>query len=761
MRPWQKVRCLSPYDDGSVSERAMLGDRIVESTTSRSRWAVFGLVGILFFQAVLTLAWLQIDTRPPVWDRANHAERAFRCSEILASPAEDFLSRIASISGFYPPLVHCLVGLTYLFAPVSEFTHQAITFLFLVIAVVATYFVGSSLGGLSTGLVAAGLLIAAPLIQVESRAFMLDIPLMTFVTLSYLSILKSDGFTRRGACIAVGITTGLGLLTKWSLVIYTFPAFLASLYWGLKRQKNVRPLALAGVAAIVAAVIAGPWYLRNIVGLISSLGARAFRSGRWEGDPPVLSAGSAFYYLASLAPQVGLVAALLFLVGLAFLFTKRSPVRVGLALSWIAPWALFTLLRNKDLRYTLPLIPVVVLIAASGLLHLSHRARHLAVGAVVVASVWQVLASGFGILAVGSSQPFFRDLPLFLSDPPRSEHWPIQEILQVIAKDSGGRPVAVTIVPDYPEFSRSNFRYAATLSHLPYRFGRAWDESPIGYDYIVLKTGDQGPLFATRKARGIMELLSQSETEFHKVFPVLARFPLPTGEEATVLKREIQPVEASSEEIASRLRHALKEYIANYARNVEGFRVEITSDHEGLRRGRIARLAVYADRADVGDFQRKPAHIVLANVKVEFDGLIFNPHALMEEGRLELLSLGVVKIMSVSLTDDAIRAYLRSDPKLRGIEVFLEPNAVRLEIRRGWLHGLARLSIQSSHGLPDLDVLHTSLWGVPVPTSMVKALLGGVDLEGRLEELPVEIFVESVSIREGRLEIPANDQGRP
>lgn len=741
----------------------MFGNRIVGSTTSSSRWAVFGLVCILFFQAVLTLAWLQIDTRPPVWDRANHAERAFRCSEILASPAGDFLSRIASISGFYPPLVHCLVGLAYLFAPVSEFTHQAVIFLFLVTAVVATYFVGSSLGGPPTGLVAAGLLIAAPLIQVESRAFMLDIPLMTFVTLSYLSILKSDGFTRPGACIAVGITTGLGLLTKWSLVMYTFPAFLASLYWGLKRQKNARPLALAGVAALVAAVIAGPWYLRNIVGLVSSLGARAFRSGRWEGDPPVLSAGSALYYLTSLVPQVGLVAALLFLVGLAFLFAKRSPVRVGLALSWIAPLVVFTLLRNKDLRYTLPLIPVVALIAASGLLHLSHRARHFAVGAMVVASVWQVLlASGFGILAVGTPQPFFRDLPLLLSDPPRSEHWPIREILEVIDKDSAARPVAVTIVPDYPEFSRSNFRYAATLSHFPYRFGRAWDESPIGYDYVVLKTGDQGPLFATRKARRIMERLSKSETEFRKVFPVLARFPLPTGEEAIVLKREIQPVEASSEEIVSRLRLALKEYIADYARNVEGFRVEITSDHQGLRRGRIARLAVYADRADVGDFQRKSAHIVLAGVKVEFDGQIFNPHALMGEGRLELLSLGVVKIMGVSLTEDAIRAYLRSDPKLRGIEVFLEPNAVRLEIRRGWLHGLARVSIQnqSSNGMPDLDVLHTSIWGIPVPRSMVKALLGGVDLEGRLEKLPVEIFVESVSIQDGRLEIPANDQGR-
>ena len=63
---------------------------------------------------------------------------------------------------------------------------------------------------------------------------------------------------------------------------------------------------------------------------------------------------------------------------------------------------------------------------------------------------------------------------------------------------------------------------------LPLRIARAWDDVPVGVDYMVLKTGDVGPPWTEAKSRRAMAKLTE-DPDFARAFPVIAELPLPDG----------------------------------------------------------------------------------------------------------------------------------------------------------------------------------------------------------------------------------------
>ena len=69
----------------------------------------------------------------------------------------------------------------------------------------------------------------------------------------------------------------------------------------------------------------------------------------------------------------------------------------------------------------------------------------------------------------------------------------------MLERDRRGVPATVSVVPNDNFFAVSNFRYYAVRDRLDLRFVRAWDDPPLGIDYMILKTGDVGPQWTARQ----------------------------------------------------------------------------------------------------------------------------------------------------------------------------------------------------------------------------------------------------------------------
>src|SRR5262249_1835021 len=157
-------------------------------------------------------------------------------------------------------------------------------------------------------------------------------------------------------------------------------------------------------------------------------------------------------------------------------------------LALLIPFVALELVQNKNLRYSLPLLPLLAVLAGLGFAALPRRGR---LGVTVIAIIVGAMQLG-GTLAGGpaTSIPGL-GVPFVLASPPRAQDWRQREILEVIARDRAATgaaavPPRISVVPNHAYFSVSNFRYYALRDDRPMAFSRAWDEEPLGVDYMIL-----------------------------------------------------------------------------------------------------------------------------------------------------------------------------------------------------------------------------------------------------------------------------------
>jgi len=155
------------------------------------------------------------------------------------------------------------------------------------------------------------------------------------------------------------------------------------------------------------------------------------------------------------------------------------------------------------------------------------------------------------------------------------------------------------VVPNAALFSVSNFRYYALREGLPLRFARAWDGEPVGIAYMILKSGDQGPVWTAERPRRIAERFA-ADPHLARVFPVIGEFPLPDGSTATVRARRLDHGPAvPAAAMARAVERAIRARLPEVARDVEGLEIRLTYD-DAILRGRIRRVELRAGAATSG-----------------------------------------------------------------------------------------------------------------------------------------------------------------
>ncbi len=521
------------------------------------------LLAVAAFAAAVAPALRETGT-PPGWDQSVHLRDSVVYERILSHPSllangvlgailhgsEDF--PLLTPSGYYPPLVPGITALLYRVAGRSYGTAMATQILFLVLLVFGTWALGNRLLGAPVGLAAALMLLAAPGIRLNAEEYMLDLPLAAMVAVSVWGLLTSDGFARRDRSLVFGVLAGAGMLTKWTFFLFLGLPVLFVLASGLADSSRLSAPRSPrwcnfALALLAGGVVATPYYVPILPILVNKTIVHA--GGAADGFSTPFTSASVLYYIEALPRTLfGWPLTITAAIGLlGFLWRGGDTGRArALLLTWaLSLYAFFTfVVTNKQSRYLLPWIPILLLMAAGGLV-----------------ALWRHAAAGRALLAMG----MLVVLPVTgLTDRWRTEdsgNWNIRPLVDRLEQELAGRPdlstkVAVLgVIPDMREVNGPTIAYYTSRRDLPVTvvqlvnrmkryvavdvgldpfdrgdFYQTFDR----YDFLATKDGDNSVPPWEGVVPGMQAYFEERRTEFD----LLASFREPDGSTLALYARK-------------------------------------------------------------------------------------------------------------------------------------------------------------------------------------------------------------------------------
>jgi plasmid stabilization system protein ParE len=344
-------------------------------------------------------------------------------------------------------------------------------------------------------------------------------------------------------------------------------------------------------------------------------------------------------------------------------------------------------------------------------------------------------------------------VPFVLESPPRAQGWHQREILDAIGRDRLAAPARgsvprISVVPNHAYFSVSNFRYYALRDGRTMEFTRAWDDAPVGVDYMILKTGDVGPQWTMAKPRRIDERFA-TDASLARVFPVLAEFALPDRSTATVRVRRIPPdLDVAPAALAREAQAAFRRWLPAFARDVDGLAVDLGYD-DGIRQGRVPRVEIRAGAATVGEFQRRGSGALRVHgLRLVMEDVLLNPFAAHADGRFELLDIGRVRIAQATITADDLRAFLAGQKGTRSTRITLADGFAEFVLEQRGADVSARIRVTPAPDRPfALLADRVRVGGVTIPSLLVDWVVRNLDPSRRIaSRLPVPVEIGDVGI---------------
>lgn len=491
----------SPLPSASRGEASARGSAGAQRAASLLGLGVLGGLNLWW-------AWLYArrDSRPPSWDPSVHLGMAkdYQRAIFARHWLKMLLAQCRPGHPPYPPFFH------YLLIPLLSFPRPHILAAllnggFLVVLLAATWWLCEQLAGPWQALGAAAVVGLCPGILGYSRLAYVDICLAAWVALALALLVYSDGFRRRGPCLAFGAAFGLAMLTKWTACIYLAPAAGLLALDPAARRRNIK--AAAGLAAALMA----PWYLVNSW----QLAGRLFHAAAIEtAAEPLWSVRNWTFYPKVAMDYFSAPGCALLALGLALALRAGPRRRLRAARLLLAAGAVSyivcTLVTNKQDRYLLPAFAPGVALAASG---------------------WPpALVPLAGALA-------WRHLRLPAPDP---GDWKHEAVLAAVESARGGRPyVTLSVVPNVPELNANNITWELEKSGGAEKTlvgGLKRGELVEYADFVLTKTG-----FCAEKVRPSTAQLNQAvadpKSAFSRYFSAVGRWPLPDGSEAVLYRR--------------------------------------------------------------------------------------------------------------------------------------------------------------------------------------------------------------------------------
>lgn len=333
--------------------------------TIRAHWPVFGLIVLLLFHLVANILWLSADKTPPAWDQAAHIRGVVLVNQWLTGRFWGKFPDLINALGGYPPLIYFIGGGWSVLAGVGVVNITFLNYLFLALAVVGVYKLARAVGGSQVTAFGAAMFFSfVPVIYDISRNFLLDLALVAWVVWGVYFWVKSNFLEHWNGSFWFGVCLILASLTKLNGFIYFGVLILMALVMMVRNRKWVvmEHLLVLGAIYIVAV---GWWWILNFKNIYDYLTGLAGQ-GEPLTDPTNLWSWRTWlhYYKLFFLHQLSPTATVILTGVIGWWLTKRVEwKKYWYLLLFVAfNYTVFTVIKNKDFRFTMPLLSVVAVV---------------------------------------------------------------------------------------------------------------------------------------------------------------------------------------------------------------------------------------------------------------------------------------------------------------------------------------------------------------------------------------------------------------
>jgi len=546
---------------------------------TKNRHLALLLVAYLI-NAIYNYLYFKKDTMPQAWDESTHLMQSLSYYYVLTHPTLDMIGKLIQVDTYYPPFYHFSTSILYLFFGTSDITARMINTVYLGILVFSVYGIGKQLFNKDTGLISALLVMLYPQLFSIQRGYLIELALVATVTLTIYLLLLTNNFRNFKYSIAFGAALAVSMLTKWTAIFFIIGPIAVVIYQGFistklnikldyklkcevcgkeisskpvefkgkkfcsknckndfKHKKNItitkNKLYNLFYALTVAFILAGIWYAPH--------GTEVYKTLKWgdefwgssEGKPEIFTIQSALYYVFAINSQISFLFSILFLIGMIFSIKSNKSSKWFLFSCVLLPYLALTFLsRNKNPRYTLPILAIVAIISAFWLTDIKSKTkRNFLTGAILILGAFQLFIlpsfipvdnipsiNTSGIDAVRGRL----DLVPYVTLTPGTEDWKIFDILDTIEKDVmankriQNRPVYIGVVPDQVFVNGLTYQYYSLVYKKPFQVYNGAYIGPdefnynfLNFDYLILKTGETSGFSYQKNVDRMYEIFKQ------------------------------------------------------------------------------------------------------------------------------------------------------------------------------------------------------------------------------------------------------------
>lgn len=334
-------------------------------TAKLGRWQLALLAFALFYAAVLIF---NLDGISLQWDELNHFNGAIL---LIRGQIWDYIG----FNSYYPPLYNLVTTGYFLVGGASVITGRLVTVTFSVLSLFVVYKIGREMFGEKVGVTAAVLFAVMPGVVLLSSLAMIEMMLIFVFCVSllfffrWLSNNQQRDLTISVATLIIGVLVKYQVLVVAPIIIVVGLLFLGrNIDWKspvstvLHSRRVFILVALLGIAVVLlyafyASGLMAVWiYAISVGGEIQAEYSSRFFT-------PI------FYFIEMVWPYeyahpVSLLLYGLGLAGLALFAVRHKPQDKYLLIWFLATYAVFTLVPNRNWRYITLLFPVLALSAA-------------------------------------------------------------------------------------------------------------------------------------------------------------------------------------------------------------------------------------------------------------------------------------------------------------------------------------------------------------------------------------------------------------
>ena len=345
------------------------------------------LLGILLFHFFNNFIWLKKDNRIDGPDSGWHLIESVKFylafKKILYSTESFFAKTEHSIQAFghwptgnWPPLIYFLSALIN----PHEFSlfriRMYLNFIFYILLILSTYFLGKKCFNRRVGLIAAFLISFYPAVCAFSRQFGLDFPLFCLTATCVCLLVYAENFSKRGYSLLFGLSLGIAMLVKLQILFFLLMPllYIISSIFSEKNSEKLKAI-LNLILSLTVAFILFYLYWGNKLGFIFSnfyehaFTLYPFYTGKrtpalGPSTIPVFSLRNITFYLEGLLYYVSLFPFILFVCALVAILVSKNKWRLFFLLSLLVPYFIITFISVKWTRYALPLLVFMAVITA-------------------------------------------------------------------------------------------------------------------------------------------------------------------------------------------------------------------------------------------------------------------------------------------------------------------------------------------------------------------------------------------------------------